>query len=139
MPATPQQIKFEEKDFQERASYDDLEPGEYLAVCTDVEDAQASTGNVGWKFIFDVKGLPLNMTVWLRGGGKWKVREVFNALGYPLSPADDLSMLDPNALIGGQCVAKVVKVPRDPANPEEGVWTNIDRVVPYVAEPVAQL
>ena len=139
MPATPQQVRFEDKDFEPRLSYDDLEPGEYIALCTDVEDATASTGNVGWKFKFEVKGLPVAMTVWLQGGGKWKVREVFNALGFPLSPTDDLSMLDPNALIGGQCVAKIVKVPRDKDDLSEGYWTNIERVVPYVSEPVPEL
>ena len=132
MPATPQQIQFEDKDFEERADYSDLEHGEeYIGFCTDVEDAEASTGNIGWRFTFDVKGLPVRTTVWLKGGGKWRVREIFNALGYPISPADDVSSLDPNVLIGGQCVVTIEKSQSDDGRE----WTNVGKTTPYISEP----
>ena len=137
MPATPQRLEFTPKDFEERASYDDLEEGDHIGTLTDVQDAVASTGNIGWKFIFDVKGLPVNTTVWLRGGGKWRVREIFNSLGQPVSPDQPVTDLDPNPLIGNQCVVTIKKVLRDETSPEEGTWTNISRTTPYVSEPVA--
>lgn len=133
MPASPQQIQFTEKDFEERPSYDDLEEGDHIGTLIDVEDAEASTGNVGWRFKFDVRGLPVSTTVWLRGGGKWKVREIFNSLGQPISPDQPVGTLDPNGLIGNQCVVTIKKDPRDDG---DGFWTNISRTTPYVSEPV---
>ena len=68
MPASIHNVPFKDDDFKERVSYADLEEGDHIATLLDIEDAEASTGNYGWKFVFDVKGLPLNTTVWLRGG-----------------------------------------------------------------------
>ena len=108
MTATPSNIQFEDSDFEERASYDDL-LGDYVATCTGVEDIVAGTGNPGWAFTFMVKGLPLTSRVYHRGGGKWKIREVFNALGFPITPDAALGSLDPNLLIGKTCVVTIVK------------------------------
>jgi len=131
MPATPAPVQFTDKDFEERNNYSDLKPGDYEATCIDVEDIVASTGNPGWKFTFDVKGLDLYTRVYHQGGGKWKIREVFNALGMPIEAGVVIGALDPNALIGNTCVVTVIKVPRD--NPEEGEpWTNIQRHTPLV-------
>ncbi len=69
MPAQEYSTQLVEDDFKERVSYDDLTEGDYEATLTDVEDAQAKTGNYGWRFVFDVKGLPVKSTIWLKGGG----------------------------------------------------------------------
>lgn len=137
MPATPAQIQFTAKDFEERLSYDDLEAGDYEATCTDVNDIEASTGNTGWGFEFTIKGLPLTMRVWTKGGGKWKVREVFNACGYPIDPTTDVASLDPNVCIGSRVVATVKKEAKNDGSGE--FWTNVDRVVPFISDPVADL
>ena len=134
MPATPSTIPFEADDFKERASYADLTPGDYEATLTDVEDIVAGTGNPGWKFVFDVKGLPLYTRVYHQGGGKWKIREVFNALGQPIVAGAPIGALDPNALIGNMCVVTVVKEDKDEG---EGQWTNISRHTPLVTSVVA--
>ena len=124
MPATPGAIQFSDDDFKERLSYDDLE-GDYVATLTDVEDIVASTGNPGWAFVFDVKGLPLRSRVYHRGGGLWKIREVFNALGFPLMQDSTPDTLDPNILIGNQCIVTIGK---------EDEWTNIMRHTPIVGQ-----
>lgn len=131
--ATPLNIAFSEEDFKERVSYDELEDGgEYVGTLTSVEDVEARTGNTGWKFIFDVQGLPVNGSVWHSGGGKWKIREYFNALGQPIEPGTNMAFLDPNGLIGAQCVVTIEKTARDDG---DGYWTNVGRVTPYVSEP----
>lgn len=141
MPAQIHNVPFKEDDFKERVSYADLEEGDHIATLIDVEDAEASTGNYGWRFVFDVKGLPLNTTVWLRGGGAWKVREVFNALGTPINPGTDTSGLNPNPLIGRKCVVTVKRQPasngalNDDNTPK--MYTNIIRHTPYVAMPAS--
>lgn len=110
MPATPRAIAFTEEDFKERATYADLEAGDYEATLVDVTDIEASTGNYGWGFEFQVQGLKLTTRVWLKGKGGWKVREVFNALGSPVLPGTELANLNPNELIGRQCVVTVKRV-----------------------------
>jgi len=130
MSATPSQIQFTDDDFKERLSYDDLTPGDYEATCIDVEDIVASTGNPGWKFTFQVKGLSVYTRVYHNGGGKWKIREVFNALGVPIEPGAQLGALDPNALVGNNCVVTIVKEDRDDG--DDGQWTNISRHTPLV-------
>ena len=133
--ATPLQMQFTEEDFKEAGSYDELVDGEdYIATLLAVKDIEASTGNTGWGFEFDVKGLKITTRLWHRGGGKWKIREVFNALGAPIEPGDGQMFLDPNSLIGNQCVVTIKKEARDDG---EGYWTNIGRHVPYVAEETA--
>ncbi len=142
MPATPSEITFKESDFKERLSYDELEPGDYEGTLTDVKDAEAKTGNVGWRFIFDVQGLPVSSTVWLKGGGVWKVREVFNALGMPIEPGTEVTTLDPNILIGRMCVVTIVKEASKTATNDDGtprIYTNVSRHTPFVAEPVMDL
>ena len=129
MPATPAAIPFEDKDFEERTSYDDLTPGDYEATCIDVEDIVAGTGNPGWKFTFQVKGLSVYTRVYHQGGGKWKIREVFNALGVPIDAGAQIGALDPNALVGNSCVVTIVKEDRTEG---EGQWTNISRHTPLV-------
>lgn len=133
--ATPMKITFTEEDMQERANYDDLE-GDYIATLLDVEDVTAQTGNYGWGFKFDVKGLTVTSKVWLKGGGMWKVREVFNALGQPLPPNQTVVDLDPNPLIGNRCVVTIVQDPRDDG---QGTWTNISRHTPLVTEDTPSL
>lgn len=129
--ATPMNIPFTEDDFKAAGSYDDLEDGgEYIATLLEVTDEVASTGNTGWGFKFSVEGLNLTTKVWHSGGGKWKIREVFNALGQPIAPGDAMSFLDPNALVGNQCVITIKKEPRD----DGGFWTNIGRHTPLVTE-----
>ncbi len=130
MPATPINPDFSPDDFKERADYSDL-VGDFEATCTDVEDVTAGTGNPGWKFTFVVEGLNVYSRVWHRGGGKWKIREVFNALGSPLNLGDDISVLDPNALIGRSCILTLVQTDAD----EDGnQWTNVTRHTPIVTE-----
>lgn len=130
MPATPANIKFEDSDFTERGSYDEL-LGDYEATCTDVEDIVAGTGNPGWAFTFMVKGLPLTSRVYHRGGGKWKIREVFNALGFPIQAGFDIGSLDPNICIGKSCIVTIVKEAKKDVDPVE-YWTNISRHTPIV-------
>jgi hypothetical protein len=141
MPATPQQLTFKESDFKERLSYDDLEDGDHLATLLDVTDCEAKTGNYGWEFKFDIKGLPISSKLWLKGGGGWKVREVFNALGEPVSPDQPIQNLNPNPLVGRQCVVTVKReAASNGATNDDGtprMYTNITRHTPYVAEPVA--
>jgi hypothetical protein len=141
MPATPREITFTEDDFKERLSYDDLTPGDYEATLIDVEDIEASTGNYGWGFIFQVKGLKLTSRVWLKGGGGWKVREVFNALGLPIAPGTPLANLNPNPLVGRSCVVSVIRKPyRDGRTDDEGnvkTFVDIARHTPMVSEDVA--
>jgi hypothetical protein len=141
MPATEHNVTITEKDTEERLSYDDLLAGDYQATLIDVEDAKAQTGNYGWRFAFDVKGLTVKSTVWLKGGGGWKVREVFNALGHPLNPGDNVTADMANALIGRSCVVTVVKEPaHNGATNDDGtpkIYTNISRHTPFVAEAVA--
>ena len=136
MPASVSNIEFEDSDFEERASYDDL-LGDYVATCTDVEDIVAGTGNPGWAFTFMVKGLPVKTRVYHRGGGKWKIREVFNALGFPITPDAAIGSLDPNLLIGKTCVVTIVKEDKDDGTNEQ--WTNISRHTPLVGDAVASL
>ena len=129
--ATPAQITFSEEDFTEAASYDDLKTGEdYIATLTAVDDIVASTGNPGWAFKFDVKGLPMTTRVYHNGGGKWKIREVFNALGVPIGPGEAMSFLDPNGLIGNQCVITIKREDKQDGSGEQ--WVNIGRHTPYV-------
>ncbi len=130
MTATPAAIPFEDKDFEERLTYEELTAGDYEGTCTDVEDIVAGTGNPGWKFTIQVKGLPLYTRVYHEGGGKWKIREVFNALGFPIAPGAAVGALDPNALIGNRCVVTVVKEAKDDDSGE--FWTNISRHTPLV-------
>ena len=141
MPATPRQMTFTEDDFKERLSYDDLEDGDYIGTLLDVEDVTARTGNEGWKFKFDVKGLPLSSTTWLKGAGGWKVREVFNALGQPVTIDTPILTLNPNSLVGRKCVVTVKKEPAsNGALKDDGtvmVYTNIVRHTPYIADTVA--
>lgn len=141
MPATPRQMTFTEDDFKERLSYEDLEDGDYIGTLLDVEDVVARTGNEGWKFKFDVKGLPLNSTTWLKGAGGWKVREVFNALGVPVTIETPILTLNPNQLIGRKCVVTVKReAASNGATNDDGTvrfYTNIVRHTPYVADPVA--
>ena len=136
MTATPSNIEFEDSDFAERASYDEL-LGDYVATCTGVEDIVAGTGNPGWAFTFMVKGLPLTSRVYHRGGGKWKIREVFNALGFPIGPDQAIGTLDPNVVVGKSCVVTIVKEEKQDAPGE--FWTNISRHTPLVGTPVATL
>ena len=141
MPATPRQVVFTEDDFKERLSYDDLEDGDYEAFLEDVTDIEANTGNFGWGFKFTVKGLPLTSRLWLKGGGGWKVREVFNALGQPVAPGTNLGNLDPNVLIGRRCVVTVKRRPYTNGDVDESgnvkTFVEITRHTPLVAEPVA--
>ena len=141
MPATPRQVTFKESDFKERLSYEDLEDGDHEATLLDVEDAVARTGNEGWRFKFDVLGLPIATTVWLKGGGAWKVREVFNALGHPITIETPIDTLNPNELIGRKCVVTTKREPAsNGATHDDGtvkVFTNITRHTPFVADPVA--
>lgn len=131
--ATPMQIEFSDEDLAPASSYDDLKDKEdYIATLTEVKDIEASTGNVGWGFVFTVEGLPMTSRIWLKGGGKWKVREVFNALGQPLSPDENISFLDPNPLVGRQCVVTIAKEAKNDGSGE--FWTNIGRHTPYVVE-----
>ena len=128
--ATPLNMQFTEEDFKEKASYDDLKNNEdYVATLVSVEDAVASTGNTGWAFTFDINGLEIIDRVWHKGGGKWKIREVFNALGEPVGPGQEATFLDPNPLVGRQCVVTIKKEPRQDG---DGFWTNIGRHTPYV-------
>jgi hypothetical protein len=108
MPATPRQVNLpDEKD--RPGDYSTLE-GEYEALLIDVEDIEATTtDNYGWGFVFQVKGLPIKTRVWLKGGGMWKVREVFNALGSPIAPGEQAASLNPNTLVGRSCVVNVVR------------------------------
>ncbi len=137
MPATPQTITFSEEDLKERASYDDIEEGEYEATLIDVEDIQANSGNYGWGFKFQVKGLTFTTSLWLKGGGGWKIREVFNALGSPLAPGQTTANLNPNPLVGRSCVVTLKKVPsrKDP----EKSFLEITKHVPYVKADVPDL
>lgn len=130
MPATPQTITFTEDDLKERTSYDDIEEGDHEATLIDVEDITANSGNFGWGFKFQIKGLPFTTSLWLRGGGGWKVREVFNALGAPLAPGETAANLNPNQLIGRTCVVTLKKVPgyKDP----EKTFLEIQKHIPYV-------
>lgn len=128
MSATPFRVPFTDEDFAERADYNDLTPGDYEATLLDVEDIVASTGNPGWKFTFQVKGLALYTRVYHQGGGKWKIREVFNALGVPIDAGSMIGTLDPNALIGNMCVVTVAKEAKNDGTDE--VWTNISRHTP---------
>ena len=141
MPATPREVTFSEEDFKERLTYDDMTPGDYRATLIDVEDAEASTGNYGWAFKFQVQGLTLTSRVWLMGRAGWKVREVFNALGAPVSPGTELSNLDPNSLVGRSCVVTVERRPyHDERKDEEGnllTFVDIKRHTPMVSEDVA--
>ena len=136
MSATPQQVTFEAKDFEDRGDYSDLLDGEdYIGLLEKVDDAQAKTGNYGWEFTFSVKGLPLKDRVWLRGGGGWRVRQMFHALGQPIDPGTDVTTLDPNPLVGNQCVVTIEKTLRDPdLGAEGGYWTNIKKVTPLATE-----
>lgn len=128
MSATPFDVEFTDDDFKERADYADLTPGDYEATLLAVEDIVASTGNPGWKFTFQVKGLSLYTRVYHRGGGKWKIREVFNALGVPINAGALIGTLDPNALVGNMCVVTVAKEAKNDGTDE--VWTNISRHTP---------
>jgi len=129
--ATPLNIEFTEDDFKEAGSYDDLKHGEeYIATLLEVDDIVASTGNTGWGFKFSVEGLNLTSRIWLSGGGKWKVREIFNALGQPIAVGTNMAFLDPNPLVGNQCVITIQKEAKQD-NPEE-FWTNIGRHTPLV-------
>lgn len=142
MPAKEYATVVTEDDFKERLSYDELVEGDYEATLTDVEDAQAKTGNVGWRFVFDVKGLSVKSTVWLKGGGGWKVREIFNALGTPLQPGQSVTANDANALIGSSCVVTIIKEASNTATNADGtprIYTNISRHTPFVADAVMDL
>ena len=131
--ATPMNIPFTEEDFQNAASYDDLKHNEdYEATLLEVNDATASTGNTGWAFVFSVKGLKMTTRVWHSGGGKWKIREVFNALGQPIAPGESMQFLDPNSLVGNSCVVTIVKEDKGDGSGEQ--WTNIGRHTPLVTE-----
>jgi hypothetical protein len=139
MPATPASVSFGEE--KENQSYDDLEEKDYLATLIDVEDTVAGTGNVGWAFKFQVTGLTLTTKVWLKGGGTWRVRQMFNALGQPVAPGERVEALNPNPLIGRQAVITLKRKPyfdgrlNDDGTPK--TFIDIDKVTPYVAEPVA--
>ena len=140
MPATPRSVEFTKEDFEDRASYDDLN-GDYEATLVDVTDIDAKTGNYGWGFVFMVKGLKLTSRVWLKGGGAWKVREVFNSLGAPIAPGSDITQLDPNTLVGR---SNVVTVGREEdrngkKNPDGTVKTyaSITKHTPLVTEAIA--
>ncbi len=137
MPATPQSVTFTEDDYKERLSYNDLENGDYEAFLEDVEDVKAKTGNYGWGFKFQIKGLPVTSKLWLKGGGGWKVREVFNALGEPIPPGTDVSTLNPNPLIGRKCVVTLKHEPySDGQTNDDGTpktFVNITRHTPLVA------
>ncbi len=142
MPATEHSTTITEDDTKERLSYDALEPGDYQATLLDVEDATAKTGNYGWRFVFDVKGLPVKSTVWLKGGGGWKVREVFNALGHQLKPGDEVTAAMANSLVGRTCVVTIIKEKSTTAFHPDGtakIYTNVSRHTPFVAEPVMEL
>jgi hypothetical protein len=142
MPATPRTIQFSEDDFKERLSYDDLAAGDYEATLIEVEDIEASTtDNYGWGFVFQIKGLKLTSRVWLRGGGGWKVRQVFNALGQSIPEGALPRDLNPNPLIGKSCVVSVVRKPyRDGRVDDEGnakTFVDIANHTPMVSEAVA--
>lgn len=141
MPATPRQIAFTEDDYKERLTYDDLEEGDYEAFLEDVTDIEARTGNYGWGFKFQVKGLPLTSRLWLKGGGGWKVREVFNALGQPVAPGTPIAELNPNPLIGRKAVVTIKRKPySDGQTNDDGTpktFLEIVRHTPLVADAVA--
>jgi hypothetical protein len=137
MPATPQNVTFSEDDLKERLSYDDIEEGDYEATLVDVEDIEANSGNYGWGFKFMVKGLPLSTSLWLKGGGGWKIREVFNALGQPLAPGEQAANLNPNPLIGRTCVVTVKRVPG--RNNPEKMYLEISKHTPFVKADVPDM
>ena len=131
--ATPMQMTYTEEDWEPKSNYSDLLDGQdYIATLTAVTDVEAKTGNVGWGFVFDVQGLPLTSRIWLKGGGKWRINEVFNALGQPVAPGTSTAFLDPNVLVGRTCVVTIEKTPRDDGTTD--MWTNIKRHTPLAAE-----
>lgn len=131
--ATPMQMTYTEEDWEPKSNYSDLLDGQdYIATLTAVTDVEAKTGNVGWGFVFDVQGLPLTSRIWLKGGGKWRINEVFNALGQPVAPGTSTAFLDPNVLVGRTCVVTIEKTARDDGSSD--MWTNIKRHTPLAAE-----
>ncbi len=68
------------------------------------------------------------------------MREIFNALGNPLQPGQNVTANDANALIGRTCVVTIVKEASNTATHADGtpkIYTNIARHTPFVADAVA--
>jgi hypothetical protein len=136
--ATPMQMTYTDKDWEPKSSYDDLLDGnDYIGTLTEVTDIEAKTGNVGWGFVFDVQGLSLTSRIWLKGGGKWRINEVFNALGEPIAPGTSTAFLDPNVLVGRTCVVTIEKESANDGTDRK--WTNIKRHTPLAAEELPTL
>lgn len=101
-------LDFTEEDLSPSGNYADFEAGDYRGVLTEVKDAKANSGNVGYKWVFQVNGLPFDITTWLKGGGLWKLNEVISAMGGTLVKGD----FDPNLYVGSEAGVKIGKDPK---------------------------
>lgn len=99
-----------EDDLIQTGLYDDFTPGDYEGILVAVKDAKAASGNFGWKWVFQVKGLNFDITTWLKGGGLWKLGEVMASMGGELKPGSGQT-LDPNLYIGSRAGVKIGKDP----------------------------
>lgn len=86
--ATAQQFEITEKDLAGLKSYDDLEtPGDYEATLTEVEDydKRDDGGSYGWKWTFEVEGLPFSEWTSFSPNARWKLLEILSAFGVEIT------------------------------------------------------
>ena len=105
--ATPMEIDIAPDDLGGGAtSYDDFQPGEYVGILTEVSDVKANSGNVGWRWTFQVNGLDFNIVTWLKGGGLWKLEELISAMGGELKPGPG-QKINPNLYVGSKAGLRI--------------------------------
>lgn len=126
-------VTFTEDDLEARASYDEFEPGEYEGVLVDVKDVNATSGNTGLRWVFQVSGLDFSITTWDKGKGGWKLAEVLRGLGHPVEPGKPVRFV-PQRLLGRKAT---VKIGYDRSANRDDFLTVL-RVLPSAVEPPSE-
>jgi hypothetical protein len=111
-------------------AYASLEPGDYEAVLTDVEDYdyRARGASWGWLWLFTVEGLPFKVFTSFSPASRWKLVEVVRAFA-PETLAEGVNEVDPNAFIGLSCGAHVdFRTPPEEADPTQPNYKEIKYV-----------
>ncbi len=86
-----------EDDLKGSAKFD-LEAGDYEGKIVSVKDHLSESGNEGWVWEIEVKGVNFKMWTMFTKNSKWKMIEVMKALKIDVSAGE--TSFDPNKYIG---------------------------------------
>jgi hypothetical protein len=115
-------IRIAEDDLKGSAKFD-LEPGDYEGKILSVKDHVSATGNEGWVWEIEVKGVTFKMWTMFTQSSKWKMIEVMKALKIDVAEGD--IAFNPNDYIGAYVGVELDKE-------EDSEYLNISRTFPTV-------